>query len=160
MARSKEDNQGFQIRFWTAELGEGFRVKTSADVWLRHTGSGLCAKTLHASGLWLHFSMFQNMVGSFWANLDTSGIKGPGKKTGKTENLRSVTKNNIFLKEYFQQCILYIKKFQLQKLTGRPQMYPHHQSEFLYRDGARGVTAIATIQQELAIAIVSDKLRR
>ena len=52
------------------------------------TGSGLCAKTLHAWGLWLHFSLFQNMLGPLWPNLVPSGIKWPHKKTGKTEILR------------------------------------------------------------------------
>ena len=53
------------------------------------TGSGLCAETSHASCLWLLFSMFQNMLGPLWPNVDTSGIKGPQTKTGKTENLHS-----------------------------------------------------------------------
>ena len=50
---------------------------------LRRTVSGLCAKTLHASYLWLLFSMFQKKLGPLWPNAETSGIKGPQTKTGK-----------------------------------------------------------------------------
>ena len=64
-----------------------FCAKFSAGVRLRRTGSELCAKTLHASCLCLLFSMFQNMLGTLWPNVDTSGIKGAQTKTGKTENL-------------------------------------------------------------------------
>ena len=52
-----------------------------------HTGPGLCATTLHAAYLWLHYSMFQTMLEPFWPNSDTSGTKWPQKKTGKTEKL-------------------------------------------------------------------------
>ena len=78
IARSKEDNQCFQFIFELLGWGP-----------LRRTGSALCAKTLHASCLWLPFSMFQHMLESLWPNLDTSRIKGTETKTGKTENLRS-----------------------------------------------------------------------
>ena len=60
IARLKEDNQGFQIE----------------PHWLQT--------------FTLYFSMFQNMLGPLWPNLDTSGIKWPRIKTGKTENLRSI----------------------------------------------------------------------
>ena len=55
---------------------------------LRRTGSGLCAKTLHASCLCLLFNMFQNILRPLWPNVDISGLKGPETKTGKMENLQ------------------------------------------------------------------------
>ena len=59
-----------------------------SNCWLRRTGSRLSAKPLHAWCLWLHFSLFQNMLGPLWPNLVPSGIKWLHKKSGKME-LRS-----------------------------------------------------------------------
>ena len=55
---------------------------------LRRTGSGLCAKTLHASCLCLLFNMFQNILRPLGPNVDTSGLKGSETKTRKMENLQ------------------------------------------------------------------------
>ena len=52
---------------------------------LRRTGSELCAKTLHASCLWLQFSLFQTMLRPLQPNLDTSGIK-PHTESGKPKS--------------------------------------------------------------------------
>ena len=52
------------------------------------TGSGICAKTLHASCFCLLFSMFQNILRPVSPNVDTSGLKGPETKNGKMENLQ------------------------------------------------------------------------
>ena len=98
----------FIFSFW---VGVGFSVLSSAVVtfWVSsvfqsefwssflNTGARLCAKTLQASYLWLHFIMFQNMLGSLWPDLDTSGIKWPHRKTGKTENLRSIVFDSLVL---------------------------------------------------------------
>ena len=55
---------------------------------LRCTGSGLCAKTLHASCLCLFFNMFQNILRPTRPFVDTSELKGSETKTGKMGNLQ------------------------------------------------------------------------
>ena len=54
----KESIRAFKSIFKLAR--KVFYAKFSAGVRRRRTGSGLCTKTLHASCLWLLFSMFQS----------------------------------------------------------------------------------------------------